>query len=295
MTKLNRHYLFLLIVFGLIGPLLPTLPLWLTAPFLHINIPYFGVLDGVEIKKEVLPFAYKVGTLPALLTGALIWALRLRRNCKGLVATFGLGWLLGCLALTIFPQETFPFSDGMGSRESGGIAQLILASLFCFGGFSAYLLSFTLPLPADKAIDPAREGHYFLLFLALPLLGPILGMLPFYIEISLTTAHIPSGWGLKNLLGWAYLLGMAPAALLGRQVWALQLCRNWAGCLKMVLLGLLMMAWPGLIFSIFNGDISSALRLGAYGAFSALCFCPFLPRPAAASPSSNSSPEKNHD
>lgn len=287
MNKLNRHYLFLLIAFVLIGPLLPTLPLLLTAPFLHINIPYFGVLDGVEIKKEVLPFAYKVGTLPALLTGALVWLLRLRRNWRGMVATFGLGWLLGGLALAIFPQETFPFSDGMGSRESGGIFQSILASLFCFGGFSAYLLSFALPLPADKAIDPAREGHYFLLFLALPLLGPILGMLPFYMEISLTTAHIPSGWWLKNLLGVAYLLGMAPAALLGALVWVKGLGRNWAGCLKMVLLGfLIMMAGPGLIFSafIFNGGISSALRLGAYGAFSALCFCPFLPRP-----------EKNHD
>ena len=286
MTKLNRHYLFLLIVFGLIGPLLPTLPLWPIALF-PIKLDWLLDLNGAEILKEVLPFAYKVGTLPALLTGALIWALRLRRNCKGMVATFGLGWLLGVLALTIFPQETFPFSDGMGSRESSGIFQLILASLFCFGGFSAYLLSFTLPLPEDKAIDPAREGHYFLLFLALPLLGPILGMLPVALEISLIPDQpefAPLGARLKNLLVWAYLLGMVPAALLGRQVWALQLCRNWAGCLKMVLLGLLMMALPGLIFSTFISGISSILWLGAYGAFSALCFCPFLPRP-----------EKNHD
>lgn len=272
MNKLNRHYLFLLIAFVLIGPLLPTLPLWPTALF-----PIFGVVGGAEVitelLPEVLPFAYKVGTLPALLTGALVWLLRLQRNRWGMGATFGLGWLLGGLALAIFPEH---FS--------------LLLLPFSFGGFSAYLLSFALPLPADKAIDPAREGHYFLLFLALPLLGPILALLPVVLEISLIHAqpkfaHL--GAGLKNLLGLAYLLGMAPAALLGALVWVKGLGRNWAGCLKMVLLGfLIMMAGPGLIFSafIFNGNISSALRLGAYGAFSALCFCPFLPRP-----------EKNHD
>ena len=275
MSQLNRHYLFLLIVFGLIGPLLPTLPLWPTVLF-PIDM-YFGVVNA-EVIKEVLPFTYKVGTLPALLTGALVWLLRLRRNRRGMETTSWLGGLLGGFALVVsYHLDREHFS--------------LLLVPFSFVGFSAYLLSPALPLPADKAIDPAREGRYFLLFLALPLLGPILGMLPVALEISLIPDQpefAPLGTRLKNLLGWAYLLGMAPAALLGRQVWALQLCRNWAGCLKMVLLGLLMMAWPGLIFSIFNSAVSSTLWLGAYGAFSALCFCPFLPRPEAASPSSNS-------
>lgn len=275
MSQLNRYYLFLLIVFGLIGPLLPTLPLWPTALF-----PIFGVVGGAEVitelLPEVLPFAYKVGILPALLTGALIWLLRLRRNRWGMGATFWLGGLLGVLALVVFYHL---------DHEHFYLPLLP----FSFGGFSAYLLSLALPLPADKAIDPAREGHYFLLFLALPLLGPVLALLPVVLEISLIHAqpkfaHL--GAGLKNLLGLAYLLGMAPAAWLGALVWVKGLGRNGAGCLKMVLLGfLIMMAGPGLIFSafIFNGDISPALRLGAYGAFSALCFCPFLPRPEAAS------------
>ena len=124
-----------------------------------------------------------------------------------------------------------------------------------------------------------HHRHYAGLFLAFAALGPALPAL------ALFGYNTPRSWDdLELLLFFGYLFGLLPALLTGALVWALGLRRDGSGIGATLALGMGLSFLEGLIFSGNQSDPTFAAMLALYGFGSALCFCPFLPRP-----------EKNHD
>lgn len=139
------------------------------------------------------------------------------------------------------------------------------------------------PPPIHKETMMKLNRHYLLLFLAFGLLGP-----PLPIPVYLLLFKIsPDGWNdLGPLITFSYILGLLPALLTGTLVWALKLRRNESGVLSTLGLGIVLSAVQGFFF--FFGTQQLVELMALLGGFSALCFCPFLPRP-------DSSKDKNHD
>ena len=103
MNKLNRHYLLLFLAFIALGPVLPALVLF--------GYNTTRIRDDLEL---LLSFGYLFGLLPALLTGALVWALGLRRDGSGIGATLLLGMGLSFLEGLIFSgNQSDPTFAGM--------------------------------------------------------------------------------------------------------------------------------------------------------------------------------------
>ena len=253
MTKLNRHYLFLLIAYGLLGPLLPALALFL--------------MDDSQLLRqewhrwaEVLGIYCVIGLAPALITGALVWVLGLRRNRQGLNFTFAIALILAVVPALSLSQDWGDFFAGL------------LASTLAAG-----LLQRALPLPtADYRPVAKLQLHYGFLFLDFTVIGPLLPVL-FLMLLDGDIKHL-SHW--QEIFFFCYLFGLLPALLTGALVWRLKLRRDLKGIATTLGLGFLLAALYGLIMS--GGELSGA-AMGLYGIFAALFFCPFLPRP-----------EKNH-
>ena len=262
MTKLNRHYLALLIAYGLLGPLLPALALFLMndSQLLRQEWPRWAEVLGVYYVAEVLGVYYVIGLAPALITGALVWALGLRRNRQGLNFTFAIA-----LILAVVPALCL-------SRDWGDFFAGLLTSALTAG-----LLYRALPPPtADYRPVTKLQHHYCFLFLGFTVLGPLLpGIL-----LALLDGDI------KRLLGWGevfficficYFFGLLPALLTGALVWQLKLrCDAKRGIATTLGLGFLMAALYGLAIS--GGELSGT-AMGLFGIFAALFFCPFLPAP----------------
>lgn len=94
MTKLNGHYLGLLINAALLGPL------WGALLFALLTVAITGALMllwlapfHMDVLLKLLWGAYRIGFVPALITSALIWALQLRRNWVGVIVTVVLGFI----------------------------------------------------------------------------------------------------------------------------------------------------------------------------------------------------------
>ena len=252
MNKLNRHYLFLLIAYGLLGPLLQALALFLMndSQLLRQEWPRWA---------EVLGVYCVIGLAPALITGALVWALGLRRNRQGLNFTFAIALILALVLVLSL------------SRDWGDFFAGLLANALAAG-----LLYRALPQPtADYRPVAKLQRHYGFLLLAFTVLGPLLPVL----FLALLDGDIKSllGWGeLSVFLIFSYLFGLLPALLTGALVWRLKLRRDLKGIAATLGLGFLMAALYGLIMS--GGELSGAV-LGLYGIFATLFFCPFLPAP----------------
>ena len=248
MTRLNRHYLLLFLAYGLLGPLLPALALFL--------------MNDIQLWRqewphwtEVLGFYCVIGA-PALLTGALVWALGLRRNRQGLNFTLAIALILAVvLALRL-------------SQNLGDFSAVLLTS-----ALAAVLLQRGLPQPTvDYWPVTKLQRHYCFLFLGFTVLGPLLpglflmllgGAGDFRVFLSLSY-----GFGLLGPL--------LPALLTGALVWKLKLHRDVRGITVTLRLGFLMVALYGLMT---GGGILGGAAMGFLGVFAALFFCPFLPEP----------------
>ncbi len=247
MNKLNRHYLFLLIAYGLLGPLLPALALFL----MNDSRPWQWQWPRWA---EQLSIYYVIGMLPALITGGLVWALGLRRNRQGLNFTLAIALILAVpLGLSIDPD--------WGDFFAGLLASALTAGL----------LHRALPRPtADYRPVAKLQLHYGFLFLGFTVIGPLLP------ELFLTLLKGDR----KNLLPTFfvdYLFGLLPALLTGALVWKLKLRRDAKRGIATTLgLGFLMAALYGLIMS--GGELEGTV-LGLCGLFATLFFCPFLPAP----------------
>ncbi len=249
MTKLNRHYLFLLIAYGLLGPLLPALALFLMndrQPWRQ-EWPYWAGFLGV---------CYVIELVPALITGALVWALGLRRNRQGLNFTLAIALILAVALASCFSQNWGDFS-----------AVLLTSAL------TAGLLYRALPQPTvDYWPVTKLQRHYCFLFLGFTVLGPLLPWL--FLMLLGRAGNTLDNFRLVLFLGYGF--GLLPALLTGVQVWRLKLHRAARGITVTIRLGLLMAALYGLMIS--GGKLEGA-ALGICGIFVALFFCPFLPEP----------------
>ncbi len=146
MTKLNGHYLGLLINAALLGPL------WGALMFALLTVAITGALMllwlapfHMDVLLKLLLEAYRIGFIPALITGALVWALQLRRNALGTIVTVLLGFI------------------GTGiSAYSPGVIDCLCNDLIYFvltlvaGTLSALFFSFLLPRP-EAASSPLNS------------------------------------------------------------------------------------------------------------------------------------------
>ncbi len=247
MTKLNRHYLFLLIAYGLLGPLLPVLALFL------MNDSQLWQQEWPRWA-EVLRFFYVIGLGLALITGALVWVLGLRHNRQGLNFT---------LAITLILALVLVLSL---SRDWGDFFAGLLASALAAG-----LLYRALPRPtADYRPVTKLQRHYGFLFLGFTVLGPLLPGL--FLMLMLLNGNIKLGWGKVFLI--CYVSGLLPALLTGALVWRLKLRCDLKGNATTLGLAFLLAALYGLV--IRGGKLDGA-ALGFCGLFATLFFCPFLP------------------
>ena len=249
MNKLNRHYLFLLIAYGLLGPLLPALALFLMndSQLLRQEWPRWA---------EVLGVYYVIGLAPALITGALVWALGLRRNRQGLNFTLAIALILALVLVLSL------------SRDWGDFFAGLLASALPAG-----LLQRALPQPTvDYRPVTKLQRHYCFLLLAFTVIGPLLPVL----FVALVYGDIKHLSHLQEIFFFCYLFGLLPALLTGALVWALGLRRDGSGIGATLGLGFLMAALYGLMMS--DGELEDTV-LGLYGLFATLFFCPFLPQP----------------
>ena len=69
----------------------------------------FLLIQKMQPILELLRGAYRIGFVPALITGALIWALQLRRNWVGVIVTVVLGFIGTGLRFRFF-INFFPLS-----------------------------------------------------------------------------------------------------------------------------------------------------------------------------------------
>lgn len=265
MNKLNRHYLFLLIAYGLLGPLLPVLALFL----MNNSQPWQWEWPRWA---EELSIYYLIGMLPALITGALVWALGLRRNRQGLNFTLAIALILAV-----------PLGLSIGQDWGDFFAGLLASAL------AAVLLQRALPQPtADYRPVAKLQRHYGFLFLGFTVLGPLLpGLL---LMLLGRASDLLLDWEERSaFLLASYLFGLLPALLTGALVWRLNLRRDLKGIATTLGLGFLMAALYGVMSH--HGDLENA-ALGFCGIFTALSLCPYLPRPEAASPTLNASLEQ---
>ena len=252
MTKLNRHYLFLLIAYSLLGPLLPAL-------FLMLLGGASDTLDWEELSGFLI-ISYGFGLLPALITGALVRALGLRRNRQGLNFTLAIALILAVvLALYL-------------SQNWGDFSAVLLTSALAAG-----LLYRALPQPTvDYWPVTKLQRHYCFLFLGFTVLGPLLPGL--FLMLLGGASDLLLDWEERSaFLLASYLLGLLPALLTGALVWRLNLRRDLKGIATTLGLGFLMAALYGLIM-MGIGNLGNAV-LGLCGLFATLFFCPFLPAP----------------
>ncbi len=241
MTRLNRHYLFLLIAYGLLGPLLPALALFL------MNDSQLWQQEWPRWA-EVLVFFYLYGLLLALITGALVWVLGLRRNRQGLNFTLTITLILALVLVLSL------------SRDWGDFFAGLLASALAAG-----LLYRALPRPtADYRPVTKLQRHYGFLFLGFTVLGPLLPGLFLMLLIR------------KKVFFICYLSGLLPALFTGALVWRLKLRCDLKGNATTLGLAFLLAALYGLM--IRGGKLDGA-ALGFCGLFATLFFCPFLPAP----------------
>ena len=266
MTRLNRHYLVLLIAYGLLGPLLPALALFLMndSQLLRQEWPRWA---------EVLGVYCVIGLAPALITGALVWALGLRHNRQGLNLTLTIALLLTVVQAICL------------SRDWGDFSAVLLTSALMAG-----LLYRHLPQPtADYRPVAKLQRHYGFLFLGFTVLGPLLPWL--YLQLLLGDPN-------DSLLDWkelsafligSYGFGLLPDLLTGALVWRLKLRSDLKGNATTLGLAFLLSALYGVMSH--HGDLENA-ALGFCGIFTALSLCPYLPRPEAASPTLNASLEQ---
>ena len=239
MTRLNRHYLFLLIAYGLLGPLLPALALFLMDDSRPWQWPSWA---------EVLGVYYVIGLAPALITGGLVWALGLRRNRQGLNFTLTIALLLAVVQAICL------------SRDWGDFSAVLLTSALATG-----LLYHHLPQPtADYRPVAKLQRHYGFLFLGFTVIGPLLPGLFLMLLIR------------KKVFFICYLSGLLPALFTGALVWRLKLRCDLKGNATTLGLAFLLAALYGLIMG--RGNLENA-ALGFYGIFAALFFFPFLPVP----------------
>ena len=252
MTRLNRHYLFLLIAYGLLGPLLPALALFL------MNDSQLWQQEWPRWA-EVLVFFYLYGLLLALITGALVWVLGLRRNRQGLNFTLTITLILALVLVLSL------------SRDWGDFFAGLLASALAAG-----LLHRALPRPTvDYRPVTKLQRHYGFLFLGFTVLGPLLpGLL---LMLLGRASDLLLDWEERSaFLLASYLFGLLPALLTGALVWQLKLRCDLKGIATTLGLGFLLAALYGLMIS--GGELNGVV-LGLYGLFAALFFCPFLPAP----------------
>lgn len=147
MTKLNGHYLGLLINAALLGPL------WGALVFALLTVAITGALMllwlapfHMDVLLKLLLEAYRIGFVPALITGALVWVLQLRRNALGTIVTVLLG-----------------FSGTGISAYSPGVIDCLCNDLIYFvltlvaGTLSALFFSFLLPQP--EAASPSSNSE----------------------------------------------------------------------------------------------------------------------------------------
>ena len=295
MNKLNRHYLFLLIAYGLLGPLLPALALFL----MNDSRPWQWEWPRWA---EDLGFYYVIGLAPALITGALVWALGLRRNRQGLNFTLAIALILAVALTSCFSQNWGDFSAVLLTRA-----------------LTAGLLYRALPQPTvDYWPVTKLQRHYCFLFLGFTVLGPLLPGWVFLILLGGDGDTLDSGFLILS-----YGSGLLPALLTGALVWQLQLrrdARRGMGIAAPLGLGLLMvdlynlmmsvgllpalltgaLVWQLLLRRVAMRGIAATLGLsfliaalygvmmsggmegavmGLYGVFAAMFFCPFLPAP----------------
>ena len=241
MTRLNRHYLALLIGYGLLGPLLPALALCL------MNDSQLWQQEWPRWA-EVLGFFYVFGLGLALITGALVWVLGLRRNRQGLNFTLTITLILALVLVLSL------------SRDWGDFFAGLLASALAAG-----LLYRALPRPtADYRPVTKLQRHYGFLFLGFTVLGPLLPGLFLMLLIR------------KKVFFICYLSGLLPALFTGALVWRLKLRCDLKGNATTLGLAFLLAALYGLM--IRGGKLDGA-ALGFCGLFATLFFCPFLPAP----------------
>ena len=254
-STLSRDYLTLLPAFVLLGPLISML--------LTLLVPTKVNGLGAEVDWWGLYFLFAV---PALITSLLIWAGKLRRGLRGSINTVLINMLAAGLYGALYRHLMY---------DEENVFDLILPP---FVALPALLLSIFLPRPKTTTTGTMRDmklnRHYLLLFLAFIALGPVLPALVMFFSISND---------LEFALKVGYFFGGLPALLTGALVWILKLRRNVSGIGAALALGTGLSLLEGALFGGFIGITTAELmvQLALYGFFSALCFCPFLPRPAA--------------
>ena len=182
LKRLRRRYRRLLFRFLLIMP-----------PLCLIGIVGGGGSFGESNGLMMLLASYILWGLPALLTGAIIWWLRLRRN---------LGGMLMATAIGVLTNAAFLFLLGANARET---KQVLL-----IGGAVAFCLSFRLPGPRKFQLPAAdgREIYYRRLIAAFITFGPLFALLPpllyaRYVEdwdFNFDLPYLPATWLLPMAL-----------------------------------------------------------------------------------------------
>ena len=316
MTKLNRHYLFLLIVFVLLMP--PLLWLALESPGIwqngfasHWRWKYEANNHNQTNWPEFFEDVYDIFQLKfILIVVGLVWVLNLRRNREGLKLTLIIGLLLAIpLGLANGIRFNHYWSVYFLNEHLGNFYPFVLVFVL-----SAYLLYCALPSPEVGHYQPIDkcQRHYLYLFLSFVVIGPnllkafrkfveevFLLVFPIfdfsYVRSDEDLGPVPTYW---DLLGeWfypAYRDDLLIMFIIGALVWKLQPRRNPRGKKTLLLIGFLSPVLPLILDLLFGGiAISSSLPLwtwpivivGIFAKFGivyagiALCLCPLLPRP----------------
>ena len=275
MTKLNGHYLFLFLALVLLGPLLPTYQL----------VDEFHLRPDRDISREI----YFLLMVPFLITGTLVWALRLRHSWRAFLTLTPIALLMAGGYGALFRY----FSYGEETLFDGPLAVYVTLP-------TLVLLERGLPPVNPNQKTPPEQPlqeQYRRLLLSLTLQGPLVGSLILSLMVGLINPLlsfllIQKMQPILELLRGAYRIGFVPALITGALIWALQLRRNWVGVIVTVVLGFI---GTGVSAYFLCDNLLAFILIHIAGTLSALFFSFLLPRPEAASPSSNSSPDKNHD
>ena len=270
MNKLNRHYLFLLIVFVLLMP--PLLWLALESPGIwqngfasHWRWKYeannHNQTDWPEFFKDV----YDIFQLKfILILVGLVWVLNLRRNREGLKLTLTIGLLLAIpLGLASGIRFNHFWSVYFLNEHLGNFYPFVL--VFVLG---AYLLYCALPSPEVGHYQPLDkcQRHYLYLFLGFVVIGPhllkvigkvlsFLNVFDFsYVREDEDLGPVPTYW---DLLGeWfypAYRDYLLIMLIIGALVWKSKLKQDPKGKKSLKRLGFLSLVLLLLIPVLFLG------------------------------------------
>ena len=265
MNQLNRHYLFLFLALVLLGPLLPTYQL----------VDEFHLRPDRDISREI----YFLLMVPFLITGTLVWALRLRHSWRAFLTLTPIALLVAGGYGALFRY----FSYGEETLFDGPLAVYVTLP-------TLVLLERGLPLvnPNQKTLpeQPLQE-QYRRLLLSLTLQGPLVGSLILSLMVGiinplLSFLLIQKMQPILELLRGAYRIGFVPALITSALIWALQLRRNWVGVIVTVVLGFI---GTGVSAYFLCDNLLAFILIHIAGTLSALFFSRYLPRPEA-----NSSP-----